>query len=98
VREQSPGEHRDADPAAREIAQLARVKALLPRDPAAARRLIRVGQREFPEGVLVEEREGLDVLALIELGQAQRARAAAESFIARYPRSPLRPKLEQLLQ
>ncbi|HTU57064.1 MAG TPA: hypothetical protein VMF89_01500, partial [Polyangiales bacterium] len=51
----------------REIAQLARIKALLEQDPAAARRLIRAAQREFPAGLLVEEREGLDVIALFAL-------------------------------
>lgn len=81
----------------REIAQLARIKAVLEQDPAAARRLIRAAQREFPAGLLVEEREGLDVIALFALGQQQRARVNAERFIARYPQSALRPKLERLI-
>ena len=81
----------------REIAQLARIKALLEQDPAAARRLIRAAQREFPAGLLVEEREGLDVIALFALAQNDRARANAERFIARYPQSPLRAKLERLI-
>ena len=81
----------------REIAQLARIKALLEQDPAAARRLIRASQREFPAGLLVEEREGLDVIALFALAQEERARRGAERFIARYPQSPLRPKLERLI-
>lgn len=81
----------------REIAQLVRIKALLEQDPAAARRLIRAAQREFPNGLLVEEREGLDVIALFALGQLERARSGAERFIARYPQSPLRPKLQRLI-
>lgn len=81
----------------REIAQLARIKSVLDHDPAAARRLIRTAQREFPAGLLVEEREGLDVIALFALGQHERARTSAERFIARYPQSPLRPKLERLI-
>lgn len=81
----------------REIAQLARIKALLPENPAAARRLIRAAQREFPAGLLVEEREGLDVIALFALAENERARANAERFVARYPHSPLRPKLERLI-
>jgi hypothetical protein len=81
----------------REIAQLARIKTLLEQDPAAARRLIRAAQREFPAGLLVEEREGLDVIALFALGQHQRARVNAERFIIRYPQSALRPKLERLI-
>jgi hypothetical protein len=81
----------------REIAQLARIKTLLETNPAAARRLIRAAQREFPAGLLVEEREGLDVIALFALGQHERARANAGRFVARYPHSPLRPKLERLI-
>jgi hypothetical protein len=81
-----------------EVAQLARIKAVLDSDPAAARRLIRTAQREFPAGVLVEERDGLDVIAQFALGQHERARAAAERFVARYPNSALRPKLEHLLE
>lgn len=81
----------------REIAQLARIKALLEEDPAAARRLIRTAQREFPAGLLVEEREGLDVIALFALEESERARKNAQRFVARYPQSPLRPKLERLI-
>jgi|GEM_PF-1967335 len=81
----------------REIAQLARIKELLEKDPAAARRLIRTAQREFPAGLLVEEREGLDVIALFALQETERARKNAQRFIARYPQSPLRPKLERLI-
>ena len=81
----------------REIAQLARIKALLEQDPAAARRLIRAAQREFPAGLLVEEREGLDVIALFALEEMERARKNAQRFVVRYPQSPLRPKLERLI-
>ncbi len=81
----------------REIAQLVRIRALLERDPAAARRAIAAAQREFPSGVLREEREGLDAIALFQLGEARRARTRAERFIERYPQSPLRPRLERLL-
>jgi hypothetical protein len=93
----APGPTRTGSASRREIAQLARIKALLEQDPAAARRLIRAAQREFPAGLLVEEREGLDVIALFALAQNERARAGAERFIARYPQSPLRPKLERLI-
>jgi hypothetical protein len=81
----------------REIAQLARIKELLEKDPAAAHRLIRAAQREFPAGLLVEEREGLDVIALFALEETERARNNAQRFVARYPQSPLRPKVERLI-
>lgn len=89
---------RRAPPASnREIAQLVRIRAALERDPAAAHRLIRAAQREFPQGMLREEREGLDVIALFRMGGARRAREQAERFIERYPRSPLRPRVERIL-
>lgn len=81
----------------REIAQLARIRALLKRDPAAAHRAIVAAQREFPDGLLAEEREGLDAIALARSGQRERARKQAQRFIERYPKSPLRPQLERLL-
>jgi len=94
----TPSKSEAASPSRREIAQLLQIKAWLERDPARARRLIRAAQREFPSGVLVEEREGLDVIALYAIGPAARARVQAERFIARYPRSPLRARIERLLE
>jgi hypothetical protein len=81
----------------REIAQLMRIRTLLKRDPAAAHRAIVDAQREFPDGLLREEREGLDAIALARSGERTRARQQAERFIERYPKSPLRPRLERLL-
>ena len=84
----------DADGALRrEIAQLARIKALLPRDPHAAYRLVQSGQREFPRGVLAQEREALGVLALSALGDARGAARDARAFLSRYPDSPLRERM-----
>jgi hypothetical protein len=100
VESQGPARLEKPDPAAdsrREIAQLARIRALLKRDPAAAHRAILAGQREFPNGLLREEREGLEVIALARIGERTRAREQAQRFIGRYPKSPLRPRLEQLL-
>jgi hypothetical protein len=77
----------------REIAQLARIKALLPRDPRAAYRLAQSGNREFARGVLAQEREGLAVLALSALGDARAASRRARAFLARYPDSPLRERI-----
>jgi len=81
----------------REIAQLLRIRALLERDPAAAHRAIQAANREFPSGVLREERDGLEAIALFRAEKASDARAHAERFIERYPRSPLRERLERLL-
>jgi hypothetical protein len=80
----------------REIAQLVRIKQLLRRDPAAAYRLARASQREFPSGALREEREGLAAIAAWLSGPRARARALTEQYLARYAQSPLRERLERL--
>jgi hypothetical protein len=81
-----------------EITQLGRVKALVDEDPARAYELVRAGQREFPSGILRHEREALAVRALWNMGSREAARREARRFLERYPQSPLRPRIEQLLR
>jgi hypothetical protein len=50
--------------------------------------------REFPKGQLVEEREGLRVIALARSGQSEDARKKAAAFRKRYPSSVLLPATE----
>jgi hypothetical protein len=45
-------------------------------------------RRDFPNGVLTQEREALTIEALLALGEYSRARSLASSFLARYPGSP----------
>lgn len=59
----------------REISNTRRIQALLADDPAAAHRLIVATSREFPSGVLREERDGLEVIALFRLGEQDRSRS-----------------------
>jgi hypothetical protein len=82
----------------REIAQLVRIRALLEDDPAAAYRLAQRSEREFPHGVLSEERRALQVLALAKSGATEAADRNAREFLARYPQSPLRELVEAALQ
>lgn len=82
----------------REVAQLGRVKALLPREPARAYRLAQQGHRRFARGVLHHEREGLAVLALFALDRRAQAEQRARAFLARYPDSPLRAPIEDNLR
>lgn len=82
----------------REIARMARIKLTLERDPATAHRMIVSANREFPGGVLQEERDGLDAIALFSLGSEARARGQAQRFLERYPKSPLRSRVERLLE
>lgn len=82
----------------REIDQLERIRATLERDPAAAYRLAQRSEQEFPNGMLREERQALEVLALAKSGEADAAARRARQFFARYPQSPLRELLESALQ
>jgi hypothetical protein len=45
-------------------------------------------RRDFPNGVLTQEREALTIEALLALGEYSHARLLATSFLARYPGSP----------
>lgn len=55
------------------------------------------GGRAFPGGALGQEREALAIEALVRLGRKAEARARAAEFAARYPRSPLLPKVRGLV-
>jgi hypothetical protein len=52
----------------------------------------------FPRGLLVQEREGLRIEALLSLGETARARELARRFLARYPASPHAPAVERALR
>jgi hypothetical protein len=82
----------------REISQLVRIRALLKRDPAAAYRLARRSEQEFPHGVLSEERQAFAIVALAQSGDAHAAGKKAEDFFARYPHTPLRELVESALR
>jgi hypothetical protein len=85
------------DPLHREVAQLGEIKASLDSDPARALRLAELGNREFRHGALAQEREALAVLALWNLGRRGEASKRERVFLARYPQSPLRERLQAAL-
>jgi hypothetical protein len=65
---------------------------------ASAQEAIERHSREFPQGDLVEEREGLRVIALVRAGQREDAERSAARFRQRYPRSFLLPAVESALR
>lgn len=81
----------------REIAQLVKIRALLERDPTGARRLAERSEREFPRGLLSEERRALAIVALAKMGTKQLAERDAQRYFARYPHSPMRELIEAAL-
>lgn len=98
VPEATPRRVSESNSSRREIAQLVRMRALLERDPAAAYRLAQRAEREFPRGILAQERQALSIVALARTGASERARTQARQFFARYPQSPLRESVEAALQ
>jgi hypothetical protein len=81
----------------REIDHLARVKALLERDPRAAYALAQQGNRSL-SSMFRQERDGLSVLALDAAGEPRRARVLARRFLIRHPSSPLRERIEAIAE
>jgi outer membrane protein assembly factor BamD (BamD/ComL family) len=62
-------------------------------DPNGALELLRQYDRRFPTGRLQAERAAAGVLALCGAGRSTEAKAAAERFQRRWPRSPLAPRV-----
>jgi hypothetical protein len=54
--------------------------------------------REFPNGVLTQEREALTIEALIGSGERERARSLALDFLQRHPTSPLAASVRRALE
>ncbi len=70
----------------REVADARR--ALRSGDPRGALTRLQALGREFPNGILVQERDALVIEALSAAGDSGAARERAKSFLERYPKSP----------
>jgi hypothetical protein len=68
--------------------------ALEREDGDAALAAVERHDREYPTGILVQEREAIAVRALVMLGRADEARARAGRFRARFPESALLPMID----
>ena len=77
-----------AEDAVAEARLVARAKAALTSAPASALSLANAAKREFPRGMLVEEREALAVQALARLGKTEQAKRRGEAFLRAYGRGP----------
>jgi hypothetical protein len=84
-----------AAPHADEVAHLARARALAASDPGAALRLADEGHRTFARGILYPEREALAIDCLRRGGRAGEARARAQRFVKRFPRSPFAERMRR---
>jgi hypothetical protein len=82
---------------ATEIALITRAQSLLDLQPSAALTVLLEHEREFPRGILAEERDVLRVEAERALGRTPQAIAHAKAFCAQYPNSPQTRTLEHWL-
>jgi hypothetical protein len=84
---------------ARERELIERARAELRAGRAAdALSALRVHEREFPNGVLLEERLGLQIEVLAARGETAAARQRAAEFRSRFPGSPLQSALDSALR
>lgn len=89
----------DARRLAAEVALLDRARgALKRRDTIAAIIALDEYRREFHDGALVAEAEVVRIEALIQGKDHASARAQAESFLARFPKSPLVRRVRSLVE
>jgi outer membrane protein assembly factor BamD (BamD/ComL family) len=71
---------------------------MLDRDPAGAYRLTQQSEREFPHGLLSEERQALAIVALAHTGASAAAEQKAREFFRSFPQSPLRERIQAALK
>ncbi|MBK8255493.1 MAG: hypothetical protein IPK82_22880 [Polyangiaceae bacterium] len=84
----SDGKKEDrADSLSKEAKLLLQVKADVAKDPEKALKLAEKHHRMFGDGALLEEREVLQIEALVRLGRVEEAKAAASRFRAEHPQS-----------
>src|SRR6185437_12473589 len=80
-----------------EIELLQRAQGALAASPAQALALTREHTARFPGGAFSQEREVVAIQALLRLGQREEARARGARFVATYPGSGYRRRIEALL-
>jgi outer membrane protein assembly factor BamD (BamD/ComL family) len=67
-------------------------------DARGALSLLDALRRDFPRGVLAQERDALAIEAMLALGDRAKARAAATRFLAQYPASPHAATVKRALE
>ena len=88
-----------ADRAHLESRRVAEARGLLRAGRTAAGLVVLNGlTRDFPNGVLTEEREALTIEALLGSGERERARSLALEFLRRHPASPLTTSVRRALE
>jgi outer membrane biosynthesis protein TonB len=97
ARAKAPAPARSAEEGESEIRLLQRAQDALGSSPARALQITNEHITRFPRGMLAQEREVIAISALRALGRTSEARARATRFLAAYPRSAHRRRLEVLI-
>lgn len=87
-----------APPRVTEAEQINAARKALERDPATALALIESAAQMFPDGAMIQERDGYAILALIALDRRTEAEARAPSYLARWPKGPLSRRVRDALE
>lgn len=77
-----------------EARQINEARKALKSDPAKALALTEAAAKAFPQGAMVQEREGYAILALAALGRSDEARARADKYLARWPNGTLSKRVQ----
>jgi hypothetical protein len=80
-----------------EVQTLDDARAALAGNPSQALALCNQHAREFPRGMLIEERERIAIEALVGLGRKDAAKARATRFFANFPNSSYRKRIDRLI-
>ena len=81
-----------------ELALLTKARRVLTVQPHTALEIAAEHERDYPQGLLTEEREVIAIEALVKLGRRAQAAQRAQRFLARFPGSAQRARLDQLLR
>jgi hypothetical protein len=81
----------------REFRLLAAARKAAASAPERAWALVLESEREFPDGMMLEEREAVAIEVLVALGRSDDARRRGERFLARHPKSPSTQRVRELV-
>ncbi len=81
-----------------EMRYLSRARELLDQHPAEALGVIEQHRRNYPNGVLREEREAFALEALVAVGRTDEAERRYYDFLREYPHSELTGRLDRIMR
>ena len=83
------------EPELDEAAQINAARKALASDPAKTLALMQAAEQQFPNGVMIQERRGYTILALMALGRTAEAEQQANAYLERWPNGPLSHRVRE---